>query len=173
MTPTNTARSLIVILLCGLSITSQAGNAGGSAQQFVQIFYNWYVPFSNKQHDSLACDEAMNAHPEYFSEDLYRLLKKDTTKQETHSGLQGIGFDPFMNSQDPAPKYVVGNVHNDGDHYLIDVYAVYEHGRREMALTARVKVQNGHCGFHRLSLPGGAKSKTAASCLALETLGCA
>lgn len=135
-------------LLLGLAPSSQAaGDAGGSAQQFVQSFYNWYVPFSAHS-KTLACEGAMNERPQFFSAKLYQALKRDTTKQENLGGLQGLGFDPFMNSQDPASKYAVGNVRSDRDHYLVDVYGVGDaHRDRELAVTAQVKQESGHWVF--------------------------
>jgi hypothetical protein len=116
------------------------------------------VPFAARS-KVLACEAAMNERPQYFSAALYRALKKDTTKQENLGGLQGIGFDPFLNSQDPASKYAVGNVKRDGDHYMVDVYGLAEaHRDRELVLTARVKSENGHWVFTDFRYPDSGKS---------------
>jgi hypothetical protein len=121
---------------------------GGSAQQFVQSFYNWYVPIAvSPKTTGLACEIALDKRPQAFSEKLYREMKKETTAQGTTSGRYGLGADPFLNSQDPAPRYTVGNVSRDGGHQNVEVYAVYDGQRREFALKARVKQQNGHWVF--------------------------
>jgi hypothetical protein len=150
--------ALVTLFVLAPSIRA-SGEAGGSAQQFVQSFYNWYVPFAARS-KVLACEAAMNERPQYFNAVLYRALKKDTTKQENLGGLQGIGFDPFLNSQDPASKYAVGNVRRDGDHYMVDVYGLAEARRdRELALTARVKSENGHWVFTDFLYPGRSSLK--------------
>lgn len=133
-----------------ISVVTDASNdgTGGSAQQFVQSFYNWYVPIATSPRTTeLACEIALDKRPQAFSEKLYRQMKKETTAQGTTNGRYGLGFDPFLNSQDPAPRYTVGNASRDGGHQNVDVYAVYEGQRREFALKARVKQQHGQWVF--------------------------
>ena len=107
-----------------------------------------YLPSSSSSSDpalaaARCCAAAMNAHPEYFSPNLYRALKRNTTKQETHDGLQGLDFDPFLNSQDPASKYVVGNVDGTDEGYEIEVYGV-QNGRRQGQPDVVAVVRNQH-----------------------------
>lgn len=151
---------LIPLLLAVARLAHGADDAGGSAQQFVQSFYNWYVPLSNSQKDSLACEEALNQKPQMFSAKLFRGLKGQTNKQESSAGLVGLGFDPFLNSQDPAPKYAVGNVSRDGDHYLVDVFGVQKGQLRGKAdVVAKVKQENGHWVFTDFLYPDGRSLK--------------
>jgi hypothetical protein len=131
------------------SVTDTSNDrTGGSAQQFVQSFYNWYVPIATSPRTTgLACEIALDKRPQAFSEKLYRQMKKETTAQGTSRGRLGLGADPFLNSQDPAPRYTVGNASKDGGHQNVEVYAVYDGQRREFALKARVKQQHGQWVF--------------------------
>lgn len=142
---------------------SNAGSSGGSgsAQQFVQSFYTWYVPIaSGTNNDAPSAEVAVDQRPEAFSEKLYRALKKELTAQGTRSGRIGLNSDPFLNSQDPAPRYTLGNVSADGRHQNVEVYAVYGGGRREAAVKARVKEQNGHWVFTDFVYPNGGSLKS-------------
>jgi hypothetical protein len=155
-----TARLVVASVVLCFSDTprAHATDVAGSAQQFIQTFSNWYVPFAARS-KVLACEAAMNEQPRYFSAALYRALKEATTKQENLDGVQRIGFDPFLNGQDPAAKYAVGNVRRDGDHYMVDVYGLAESLRdSELALTAPVKARNGHWVFTDFRYPNSGKS---------------
>ncbi len=111
------------------------------AHEFVQKFYNWYVPFSAHS-KTLACKEALNAHPEYFSKALAPALKKNIAEMERTHGL-GLGFDPFLNSQDPSSKYVVGPADGTDEGYAMEVYSVQD-GRRQSEPDVIAVVENQH-----------------------------
>src|SRR5437763_787278 len=144
-------------------VASNSGNRGGSGSppQFVQSFYTWYTPIASRTtNDAPSAEVAVDQRPDAFSEKLYRALKKELTAQGTRSGRIGLDFDPFLNSQDPAPRYTVGNVSADGRHQNVEVYAVYGGGRREAAVKARVKEQNGHWVFTDFVYPNGGSLKS-------------
>jgi hypothetical protein len=111
------------------------------AQQFVDNFYKWYVPFSAHS-KTLACKEVLNAHREYFSRALYPMLKKNIADMERTHGL-GLGFDPFLNSQDPASKYMVGPADGTDEGYAMEVYSVQD-GHRQSKPDVIAVVENQH-----------------------------
>jgi hypothetical protein len=111
------------------------------AHEFVQKFYNWYVPFSAHS-KTLACKEVLNAHPEYFSKALYPMLKKNIADMERTHGL-GLGFDPFLNSQDPSSKYVVGPADGTDEGYAMKVYSAQD-GRKQSEPDVIAVVENQH-----------------------------
>lgn len=119
----------------------EAKDTAVEAHEFVQKFYNWYVPFSAHS-KTLACKEVLNAHPEYFSRALHPMLKKNIAEMERTGGL-GLGFDPFLNSQDPASKYVVGPADGTDEGYAMEVYAVQD-GRRQSKPDVIAVVENQH-----------------------------
>lgn len=137
----------------------RSGGQSGSAQQFVQSFYTWYAAIANSTaNKGPACEIAVARRPDAFSEKLYRELKKETAQARSIRRV-GLGFDPILNSQDPASRYTVGNVSHDGKHENVDVYAVYDDGRRERAVRARVKQQHGHWAFTDFVYPDGSSLK--------------
>src|ERR1700730_1157258 len=111
------------------------------AHEFVQKFYNWYVPFSAHS-KTLACKEVLKAHPEYFSRALAPMLKKNIADMERTGGL-GLDFDPFLNSQDPPSKYVVGPADGTDEGYAMKVYSVRD-GRRASKPDVIAVVENQH-----------------------------
>ena len=111
------------------------------AHEFVQKFYNWYVPFSAHS-KTLACKEVLKTHPEYFSKALGPALKKNITEMEKTGGL-GLDFDPFLNSQDPASKYVVGPADGTDEGYAMEVYSVQD-GHKQSEPDVIAVVENQH-----------------------------
>lgn len=111
------------------------------AHEFVQKFYNWYVPFSAHS-KTLACKEVLKTHPEYFSKALAPALKKNIAEMERTHGL-GLGFDPFLNSQDPASKYVVGPADGTDEGYAMKVYSAQD-GRKQSEPDVIAVVENQH-----------------------------
>ncbi len=61
---------------------------------------------------------------------------------EKTAGL-GLGFDPFLNSQNPASKYVVGRVDGTDEGYAMEVYSVRD-GRRHSKPDVIAVVENPH-----------------------------
>ncbi|MEY2539185.1 MAG: hypothetical protein QOG67_2925 [Verrucomicrobiota bacterium] len=119
----------------------KAKDTAVEAHEFVQKFYNWYVPFSAHS-KTLACKEVLNAHPEYFSKALYPMLKKNIADMERTHGL-GLGFDPFLNSQDPTSKYVVGPADGTDEGYAMKVYSAQD-GRKQSEPDVIAVVENQH-----------------------------
>jgi hypothetical protein len=74
-----------------------------SCRKFVQTFYDWYVAHGAN------FETAMKLKPTVLSNDLKQALLADLAASRKNSGeIVGLDFDPFVNSQDPAPHYRVG-----------------------------------------------------------------
>jgi hypothetical protein len=112
-----------VALSCALSSVS---NLSADARQFVQAFYNWYVPVLLEPHAESGLALAIAAKPRAFAEDLLRELTADATAQKGADDIVSVSgsFDPFTGSQDPCERYDTGRVAIDGARYLVDVSAV-------------------------------------------------
>lgn len=79
---------------------------GSSCQRFAQDFYDWYVPFTQKQLHMPASNVPLQRRPTLFSPELLHALRIDSEAQARAKGeLVGLDFDPFLGSQDPADHY--------------------------------------------------------------------
>jgi hypothetical protein len=96
-----------------------------SCRDFVQGFYDWYVPKSQKETDTPSWALALKDKRSAFSPELARLLREDADAQAKATGeIVGLDFDPFLFSQDPDERYVAKNVTLKGNHYWVEVHAV-------------------------------------------------
>jgi hypothetical protein len=128
-------RRAIVILLGLLLLSASAAWADEAGQKraavFAQKFYDWYVPIALKPGKGDASDVAIAKRGALFDPPLLKALKEDSEAQaKTPDDIVGLDFDPFLNSQDPDDKYVVGAVTESGGLYLVDVYGLRK-GKRE------------------------------------------
>ena len=130
------------LLLC-LQAYAQVEAAPAKAVEFVKSFYDWYAPWSQTDRNGTNFQRAIKRNPSIFSVELRSGLLSDFAAQSKVSGaIVGIDFDPFLNSQDPAGQYKIGNVTKQGDRYLFHLHAVIDGvGQRKPALTAEVEQQ--------------------------------
>jgi hypothetical protein len=92
---------------------------------FVQTFYDWYIAKALKDKKSSPVALALKQKGTLFSPALFRRLKADSEAQTRASGESvGLDFDPFLNSQDPSSRYVVGNITVQRESVLVDVHGV-------------------------------------------------
>jgi hypothetical protein len=117
-----------------------------SARNFVQSFYDWYVPIAGAENNEPACAIALQRRPESFSPVLSRAVEKELAAQAAAHEVLHLDFDPILNSQDPAPRFALTKVSHRADHDDIDLDAIYN-DHREHAVTARVKQQDGRWIF--------------------------
>jgi acetyl esterase/lipase len=90
-----------------------------SALRFVRDFYAWYRPAAEK---AGAEEEALRNRAELFTPGLLTALKEDlAASKKNGSEIVGLDFDPFLNSQDPCPRYDVGGARIEGGRALVDV----------------------------------------------------
>jgi hypothetical protein len=142
---------LILLVLLAFSFPNHAhGNQGSNTQEscrkFVQEFYTWYVRFSSKEGGS---SEALKQRPRSFDPELLRRMKQDADAQAKQPGeIVGLDFDPFLNAQDIAPRYVVGKVTRKGDRYRVEVYGIWNGKKDEIpSVVPELMYSNGHWRF--------------------------
>jgi hypothetical protein len=125
----------VLVLIVGQSCLIAQGTPTASppegCAQFVQQFYDWYLAKEKALMDAKSEDSAFEVtlrdKQASFSPGLVQALKDDLEASKKSSDeVVGLDFDPFLNSQDTAEKYVVGEVHPKGDHYYVDVFGVWE-----------------------------------------------
>jgi hypothetical protein len=99
-----------------------------SLRAFVQSFYDWYVPLVGSTTSRKATIIALRDRPTALDLDLALALKQDEKAQEKQDKIDGsivgLDFDPFLSSQDPCEKYVVGNISKKGNRYFAEIYSV-------------------------------------------------
>lgn len=118
-----------VIAQAGRQPTAPAVNkkpdAKKSCRHFVQEFYNYYVPITGDKPPSAR--DALEKRKSDFSEDLYKQLKADFDAQDKVTDeIVGLDFDPFLNAQDFAEKYVAGEVTERAGRFFVDVHSMSE-----------------------------------------------
>lgn len=93
-------------------------------RQFVQGFYDWYVPFAAAHTNGPAWDALPAAREQSFSPELLAALRKDAAVQAAGDDIAGLDYDPFLNSQDPCERYEAGPATRDGAGYRVEVFGV-------------------------------------------------
>jgi Protein of unknown function (DUF3828) len=97
---------------------------------FVQQFYNWYVAKLNalmkRNGPESALEVTLREKRSSFSPELVKGLKGDLAVSKKSPGeIVGLDFDPFLNAQDIAERYLVGKITPKGDHYWVEVFGVW------------------------------------------------
>lgn len=118
--------SLLLSLPPLLHAQAQTGQpAVESIREFVQGFYDWYVPKALHDTAGPAWNLALKAKPSAFSPQLAQALQEDSAAQAKADGeIEGLDFDPFLDSQDPGRHYRVGRVIQKANSYWVDVHLV-------------------------------------------------
>lgn len=146
----------LAAVLC-VAVSTSLHSASSSPRHFVEDFYKWYVPHALADNETAAWNLAIKYKRGDFSESLVRLLKEDSTAQAKCNELIGIDFDPFLNSQDPASEYRVGDIRKEGIHYRAEIYSISSGGGSEVKpdVTAEVEKLRGHWLFVNFYYPNG------------------
>jgi hypothetical protein len=109
------------------------GPKEASCRAFVRRFYAWYVPFAQKEHQEPSCDLALKQRASSFSREIRRRMAEDSAAQaKVRDLIVGIDFDPFLNAQDFADRYLVQKVSRHGDRYRVEVYGIWNGKRSSM-----------------------------------------
>ncbi|HRF60201.1 MAG TPA: DUF3828 domain-containing protein [Fimbriimonadaceae bacterium] len=99
-----------------------------SCLKFVNDFYAGYLA-SGKNADPLRL--ALKEKGSNFSKELVQRLNEDyRAAAKSPDEIVGLDFDPVLNGQDFADKYVATKVTKKGNRYLVEVFAVYG-GKRD------------------------------------------
>jgi hypothetical protein len=117
-----------------------------SCRKFVGEFYAWYIA-RGKNGDLLRV--ALRRKKANFSLEVIRRLSEDAKAvARSPNEIVGLDFDPVLNSQDFAEKYVPGKVSQKGSRFLVDVFSVYAGKRSEVpAVTAELRYERGRWVF--------------------------
>jgi len=98
----------LIFIFCILFSSCKKGKNYNSCQNFVQNFYDWYVPATLDESGILASNVAIKEKEYKFDPILLGLLKEESKKHFKKNGdISGLDFDPFLATQDPYPKYNV------------------------------------------------------------------
>lgn len=138
--------SLVFSMVIGCSAASTAQTTQGtedSCRNFVQEFYKWYLA-------KPSWPRALKDRPSALSSELFKRLREDYEAQASAQGdIAGLDFDPLLNSQDPAPQYVVGRIKlKGGDTCWADIHAMFSGKTNEKPdVLAEAVNQNGKWQF--------------------------
>lgn len=102
-----------------------AADSTAAARQFLQKFYDWYAPFAQTDPRFPAWWAILTRDSADLDAHLARALRADSAAQRMNPrSREVIDFDPFLNSQDPCPRYTVTDVRPDGRGYRATVEPV-------------------------------------------------
>jgi hypothetical protein len=151
--------TLIALILCffGLAAlqaqTPTTSSKSEDCGHFVQQFYNWYVAtetaLMKRNGLGSALEVTLKEKESSLSPELVKGLKEDLAASEKLPGeIVGLDFDPFLNAQDIAERYVVGNVTPKGDHYWVEVFGVWNGEKNSNPdVVPELAIENGHWIF--------------------------
>jgi hypothetical protein len=107
--------------------TSIPLNRVKSCRDFVQGFYDWYLKEGQSTYDLALKNKSSALSPE-----LLHALREDYAAQaNVPEEIVGLDGDPFLNSQDPSERFVVGDAKLVGDKCLVVVRGVSSGKKRE------------------------------------------
>jgi hypothetical protein len=118
-----------------------------SCRQFVQSFYDWYLPMANTlRGDSLS--NALRTKKSDFSQRLYRALYANRQAQARSPRIVGLDFDPFFNAQFTSTKYRLGDLHFINTRCFVPVYFISPGLQKDhSSVLPELGLQNGHLVF--------------------------
>jgi hypothetical protein len=120
-----------------------------SVLAFVQDFYDWYIPTARGERGMSGARLVWTYKRSLFSQDLLHALKEDADAQaRSPHELVGLDFDPFLNAQDLAERYVAQEVVRQGDAFRVEVHSVWSgQESTEPAVVPELVQRNGHWLF--------------------------
>lgn len=154
--------SCILFLFAGSAqAQKQHQDLTGSSRHFTQEFYSWYVktvfakPPSKSAGDPLLAALSYEGHP--FSRELDQGVRE--VKAEEKSSHEAIlDFDPILNSQDPAERYVVRKISEKSGHFWADIYGVWSRPPSDLGtgpqVVAEMVFENNRWVFVNFHYPG-------------------
>jgi hypothetical protein len=150
------ARIRLILALMASNFMAQTATAAPPPEdcsQFVQKFYDGYLSTEKKlmktKSDETTVEATLRENPSVFSPELAKALKDDLAASRKSPGeIVGLDFDPVLNTQEPAERYVVGRVTTKKDHFLVEVFGV-PGGKKNPKpdVAAELVYQNGHWTF--------------------------
>jgi len=141
---------------------NNAEDAKKAPQQFVQSFYDWYVPKDQKDDAEKGWDAALDQKADMFDPDFLKILKEERAAEEKGGDDldDTLDFDPFLNAQDIAESYSAENVAPKSDTYLVDVYGKWNGEKNNKPdVVPEVALKNGHWVFVNFRYPSADSSE--------------
>ncbi len=129
-----------------------------SCREFVQEFYDWYVPKTQfaelQKHPGPVLDRALKERRSEFSRELAHKIEVCKAQAEREREVF-LDFDPILNSQDPGERYVAGNVSPKAGTYKVEIFGVFA-GKRSTRpdVVAEVALKKGKWVFVNFHYPG-------------------
>jgi len=125
---------VLIMIVSASHLTAQSPPTASTQEgcaQFVQQFYDWYLAkakaLTNDPSQESAFEVTLREKKSSFTSALAQALKDDLEASKKSPGeIVGLDFDPFLNGQDTAEKYVAGKVRPKANHYYVDVFGVWE-----------------------------------------------
>lgn len=113
-----------------------------AVRQFVQAFYDRYLAFLQTESRFPDWWHVLSSTPGDLDANLARALRADSVASRTEPATRElIGFDPFLESQDPCPRYAVTDVRSDAAGYRVTMRPVCPNAESQKWQTARPVVE--------------------------------
>jgi hypothetical protein len=123
-----------------------------SAPGFVRAFYDWYVPIVHSDVGAPAWFAVLQRDPPVLNAKLLAALRQDSISGAASPGeVNGLNFDPFLDSQDPCEAYELGDVTGTGNTQHVAIHSVCSGMRSaEPSLLAEVAMEDGSWVFQNV-----------------------
>ena len=146
------ACGFFLCLVASYPLWAQAATPAGSQQScrnFVQGFYDWYIPKMTNPTPLPAEELALKYRSVSFDPELARALHEDFVASGKNSQeIVGLDFDPFLNTQDPSEKYVLGSVTLQGEGCWVEIFSI-DSGKKNATpdVVSELRFKNGRWIF--------------------------
>lgn len=127
----------------GRDVASITADSTQAVRQFVQRFYDWYVPLTIADHAFPAEYYVLDKADSYLDPDLAAALRADSVVEEVDpeaATRETLDFDPFLFSQDPCGPYEVVRVARRGDAFRVGMRPCHADG---ISPTVEVRAEAG------------------------------
>jgi len=148
--------TLALLLLAGSAVSAAPpaqGDAKSRAQTFARSFYDWYTEAGQERN----VEVVLLLKKDVLTPELYEALKADAEVTSKAEGeLVGLDFDPFLNAQEAAYAYELGEVVEQAGDFRIPIYGHWGDQARPQKhhdLTAQVRCAADGCRFVNFHYP--------------------
>jgi hypothetical protein len=155
---------LLPLIVLGFAVSSPAiaGETENAAcKKYVQSFYDWYVSKNQGNPNDDTIIAVFKNKKFAFSKELESKLKEDHDVAGLFPGeIVGLDYDPFLNAQDVATKYTVGQINSAATKYRADVFSVFD-GKKSSkpVVVPELILQNGKWVFVNFIYPDASRKE--------------
>lgn len=142
--------SSVLAAVLAFSSAAQSADDVTKSSKFVQDFYNYYLKLCEKEGKKEGpLDIAIREKPGSMSAELVKALNEDLAAAAKNPGeIVGLDFDPVLNAQDMASKYVVGKATLNKGTVMVEVYGFWNGKKSKIPdVVPEVITNNGKCSF--------------------------